>query len=650
MSHPALTQLTRAEQLFDDGKLDEALELLNDWSQFVGLNSQQKDYHQFLKGLILTYQNKSEEVFELGEQIFKEGQKANDNLQSFDGLFFTLIGLCLAYNFDDALGLIEKAETLLGSISNASINIIIRREIRLSVLKAWINMNTGNIDLAEKCLERAIGCQNEVGNTFEIVWANILMTQIMLRVKIKIDLAIEYTKKALFMAERIKFNQYWIALSHLYFGRTYLAFTEYKTALKHFMKSLKIFKKTKNTYWVARLLNSTGVFYTHRGEFDRAKKYYEESILLYETLPLGLEFPLDNLIDLYLDLDDIENAQIYFHRLEKIYDKKKDRHIEVIYKYNKAQILKRSLRIRDKAKAEKLFKQVIESKTILNELIRDSLIELCDLLLAEFRTYQNPEVLDEINHIITQLLTRAEKSHSFLIFCETFILQAKLALVNFDVKASRRFFTQAQKIAEKYGIKRLAMNISYEHDELLKQLKTWEELKESESDLSERWELAGLKEQMENIKRKQLMEVPEILDEDPIFLLIVSEGGIPLLSHSFIEEKSIESQILGGFLTTIDYFIKEMFSEGLDRAIFGEYTLLMKSIPPFFISYIFKGDSYYALQKTNYFIDQIQKENEIWQNLVKSFHINQSVNLKDIPMLDSLITETFTTKTVVKND
>ncbi|GAH34518.1 unnamed protein product, partial [marine sediment metagenome] len=179
------------------------------------------------------------------------------------------------------------------------------------------------------------------------------------------------------------------------------------------------------------------------------------------------------------------------------------------------------------------------------------------------------------------------------------------------------------------------------------QLKLWENLKESEAPLTERWKFAGVKDQMEKIVRKRAVEVPELSDEKPILLLIVSEGGRALFSHSFNKEKSVDSQIIGGFLTTIDYFIKEMFSEGLDRAMFGEYTLLMKSIPPFFICYIFKGDSYYALQKVNYFIDHIQKENEIWQNLLKSFQVNQTVQLKDIPLLESLITETFISESMV---
>ncbi|MHA1191480.1 MAG: hypothetical protein ACTSP9_04195, partial [Promethearchaeota archaeon] len=91
MSHPK--ELTRAEQLFDNGKLDEALEILNDQSQYEGLNLQQKSHFQFFKGLILLYLNKGEDLISLGETIYKEGQKCNDNLQSFDGLFFIITGL-----------------------------------------------------------------------------------------------------------------------------------------------------------------------------------------------------------------------------------------------------------------------------------------------------------------------------------------------------------------------------------------------------------------------------------------------------------------------------------------------------------------------------------------------------------------------------
>ena len=57
MFHSELSQLTLAEELFDTGKLNEALEILNEESHFEKLNLQQKSRFQFLKGLILLYIN-----------------------------------------------------------------------------------------------------------------------------------------------------------------------------------------------------------------------------------------------------------------------------------------------------------------------------------------------------------------------------------------------------------------------------------------------------------------------------------------------------------------------------------------------------------------------------------------------------------------
>jgi tetratricopeptide (TPR) repeat protein len=448
----------------------------------------------------------------------------------------------------------------------------------------------------------------------------------------------------------MKFNHFWIAMCHAHLGVIHKMIGELNTSLKHDMKRLALFKEINNIFYTAGALNNIAVSYIYIGDYELALEYLEESLSYYEIQSIDLHLPLGNLIAVALELGDNERAQKYFQRLEDKYNQTKDADVLLIYQCAKALMLKKSSRIRDKAKVEKLLKKVIKTKTVRFDTIIFATIHLCDLLLAEYRINNNSEVLEELNHYIAKLLTIAEKSHSYLVFCETFILQAKLALINFNMKAARRLLTQAQKIAESYGIKRLAMKISHEHDELLRQLNEWERLKKLEVPLSERWKLAGLNNQMENMVKKRMSDAPEVLEEEPVTILIITEGGISIFSHSFIKDKEFESRIFGGILTTIDFFIREVFSEGLDRAIFGEYTLLLKSIPPFFISYIFKGDSYYAHQKIKYFIDHIQKEATIWQNLLKSFKISQAINLKDIPLLESLITETFITKTIVSGE
>jgi len=279
-----------------------------------------------------------------------------------------------------------------------------------------------------------------------------------------------------------------------------------------------------------------------------------------------------------------------------------------------------------------------------------AIICLVDLYLEEMRNTDDLDIIKEIDPLLLDLQEIAKQQESNQLYAQSLLFQAILATIQFDQEKAYQMLAKSQKIAESYNMKRLAMKISIEHDELLKQLTLWEKLKESEAPLTERWKFAGLNDQIEKMVRRRAIEIPELSNEKPILLLIVSEGGNPLFSHSFIEETSIDSKIFSGFLTTIDYFIREMFSEGLDRAVFGEYTLVMKSITPFYVSYIFKGDSYYALQKADYFVDHIKKEGVIWKNLLNSFEISKSVKLKDIPLLESLINETFNTKSLVQNN
>ncbi|MFX1569110.1 MAG: tetratricopeptide repeat protein [Promethearchaeota archaeon] len=650
MSLPELNELTRAEQLFDDGKLEKALEILNDETQYQGLNPQQKSYFQNLKGFVLTYLNHSEEVIKLGEHIFNEGQKLNEHLQSFDGLYFNIVGLSIYEKYDEAKRIIEKAESEFKLLSNLSKKVMIQRKARLNLLKAFIHYNEGNLDLAERYLEWTFNLQKELGTSFEIVWANAILGQIMLLGKRRTNFAMEYFQKALSLAKEIKFNHYWLGMCYGFIAITYQTTGEIDKSLEHYFKALKVTKGFKSSQWTAALYNNIGNTYLEMGEYDLALEYLEKNLNIKEIQPsfyrAGIGGCLDSLIYVALEKGDIKLAQKYFQHLEIIHNQTSDSQLDFIYKYNKALMLKRSSRIRDKVKAEELFKQALETETRDFVLILNTYIQICDLLLVEFRMNNNSEVLDEINENVAQILNIAETTHSYRFFCEAYILKAKIALLNFDIKEARRYLTQAQQLAESYNLKRLAMKISYEHDELIKQKIMWEKLKESNASLTERLNLAGLNEQMENMIKKRIV-VPELSDEEPILLLILSEGGTPLFSHSFIGEKSYESHLFGGFLTTIDYFIREMFSEGLDRAIFGEYTLHMKSIPPFFISYIFKGDSYFALQKVDYFKDKIKKEEKIWQNLLKSFQINQTVKLEDLPLLETLISEIFVPKSMV---
>ncbi|MFX1495448.1 MAG: tetratricopeptide repeat protein [Promethearchaeota archaeon] len=647
MPHSEPKELIQAKNLINESKLDEALKILNNLEQKEDVTDQGIVSCQLLKGQLLFWQGKHEDAIKLGEQMYEEGQKYNDKLQSIDGLFIICNNLSSnrLRKFNKALSIIEQAEILLKNIPQISTQDLKKRKAQIASVKGWIYSQLGNLDQAKKCLEWRLSLRGEVGGLVENISPYYVMALILLN-KGNLDNALEYIKQGLSIGKVIK-NSYLIGVGYLMLGFMYGMKGESKLSLSHFKKSLAIFKKIKNKWLIGTLFNNIGETYSFIGELDLALDYLEQSLkVLGKVNPMRLAFCLDSLIQISLEKGERERAQQYFQRLKQIAKQEKSRDNILIYKYNKALMLKASPRIRNRAKAEELFKLVIKGETLSFEIHIRALIHLCDLLLIELRTTNDIEVLDEVNHYISQLLSIAENSHSFWVLGETYLLQAKLALISFDLKEARLILTQGQQIAERNGLKLLAIKISNEHDELLKQLDLWENLIESNAPLEDRMELSRLNDQMDNMTRKRALKPIDVPDETPVVLLIISEGGNPLFSHSFAKEWSFEDHLFGGFLIAINSFSDEIFSEGLDRAVFGSYTLLMKSVAPFLVCYLFKGQSYFAQQKIKYFVDKIQTNNTIWERLNKFFQTNQEIQLEDIPSLEPLINGVFITKSI----
>ncbi|MFX1528224.1 MAG: type IV pilus biogenesis/stability protein PilW [Promethearchaeota archaeon] len=413
------------------------------------------------------------------------------------------------------------------------------------------------------------------------------------------------------------------------------------TSLELNKKAYELAKDTGSKPLISASLNNIADQYYHMKEYDKAIKYAKKALKVNPSLPVGLA----SLIYIYNSKGNIKEAKVYLEQLRSLFKKLDDEISKTWYYSSKALILKSSLRARDRIKAEEIFKMLAMDDTLFGEARITAIIELCDLYLIELRITNDLEIINEIQPFVQKLLDIAEDQHLYIYLAETYFLQAKLSLLTLDIKEAKRFLTQAQNVAEIYGLKRLAANISNEHDKLLNQEKIWENFEQSEISLSERLELAGLNEQIDYIIKRRIIEDPKLTDEQPVLLLIVSEGGIPFFSHSFNKDKAFEDHLFGGFFTAINSFIHEMFSEGLDRASFGKHTLLMDSVSPFLMCYVYKGQSYLAQKRMKSFINMLKSHSEVWDTFEEFYHANRKIKITDIPTLEPIITEIFIKKT-----
>ncbi|MFW9818724.1 MAG: hypothetical protein ACFFE5_03860, partial [Candidatus Thorarchaeota archaeon] len=310
----------------------------------------------------------------------------------------------------------------------------------------------------------------------------------------------------------------------------------------------------------------------------------------------------------------------------------------------KALVLKNSGRIRNRTEAELLLKQITEDEITTPQLYLFSLVNLSELFLEELEMTNNPEVLDELNPLITRISEIAEKQNAYLWLAEIKLLQAKLALIQAKIKDAEHLLTQAQEIAEIHGLNLLAIKISNEHDNLLEQLNFWSNLEKENIPMSERLKLASIEGIIDRIQGKRVVKPVEPSHEKPVLLLIIGEGGFPLFSNSFSKEWDFEDDLISGFLSAFDSFSGELFAKRLDRAKFGDYTILMQTVSPFSICYLFKGQTFLAKQKLAKFVDSIKSSEKIWQTINKYYNTNRVVELKDHPSIELLIDDIFTRK------
>ncbi|MHA1987483.1 MAG: hypothetical protein ACW98D_12670, partial [Promethearchaeota archaeon] len=356
---------------------------------------------------------------------------------------------------------------------------------------------------------------------------------------------------------------------------------------------------------------------------------------------------------LHLAKDSREQAQQYLTRLEKYADQVQTKLVKLFCQVSKAMMLKTSGRTSKRAEAEELLRKIIEDsedvkfqhqKVVISEMKMLSFINLFDLYFGDLYLSNNLEILEDINPLIEQMLNFAKEQHSYMYLAEIKLLQAKISLIKLESTEAESLFAEAQRIAEFYGMDLLAAKISNEHDIILTQLDVWKDFKEKNAPISERVKLASIDSVVDRLQRKRVVDPPKLVDEESTLLLIIGEGGVLFFSYPFTDEWKKDDELFSSFLSAFTSFSDEFFSEGLDRAKFGQYTVLMESVSSFSVCYLYRGQTYPAKQKLTKFREKLQETKPIWQLLEKSYKTGQVLELKDYLPLKSIITDIFVSK------
>ncbi|MFX0029476.1 MAG: tetratricopeptide repeat protein [Candidatus Hermodarchaeota archaeon] len=655
MFEQAPKNLENVLETIREGKFNKASQKLRNFEKQKQISMQETAYFHLMRCYLFLTQGLYRDAANLAEQTYIKTIDLEIDFLTVDILLFRAHALLeTRENFEKAKELIIQGEEFLKTLVDEPEINRKRREAYIHYLKGMcsdpLRTLTGDANTALMHYKLSLSLRESLGDIYDVCYTLINIAWFVFLQKCEITLALSYVESAMLNLKDTRYK-YLICWALLTKASIFHLKGEVSQSIPIYKQSLALSRMFDHKLITSAILNNMAEALRMNGDLEQALEFSKESVRI--STEIGdlkrLASKLDFLIQILIERGELEKVQLYFNKLEQLNKKLNGRSINEIYLLNKALLLNKSSRISNHGKAEEILKQILEDEHVKWEIRLRVLLTLSEIFITEVKFTGNIEVLKEVESLISQLFEIAEKSHSYWIWGETFLLQAKMALISLKLNDARRLLTQGQKTAEKYGLNLLARKISNEHDVLLKQLDVWEKLKGSKAPLSERLELARLNNQMKIMIQKRVIEPPEIEDEEPVLLLIVSEGGKPIFSRSFIEDQAFEDHLIGGFLSAFNSFSDEIFSKGLDRASFGEYTLFMNSASPFLVCYLFKGQSYSAQRKLNYFLEKITNDNEIWQNFEKFFKLNQEIQPKDIPSLEPLITEVFINRTVSLN-
>lgn len=661
-------------------KFDEALKILANFEKRDAITLEDQLTGLILKGKIYCEKELYKEAVKIGEQAYDLSQKLGIISESIHALIIKAHVVFLG-KIDIAYECILEIEILIKSSHNGDSRAFSRLEADFLLIESTVYYFKDDLNKALVLAKKCLNLEEQLGEKLEISRAKWLIGNIYL-LKNEIDKALDYAMNSLALQEElnnptgiaycqslqtlifhykgdfdqaIKLCKYSLMISEIstytklntlhILGSVYKQKGELNRTIRYYNRAVKIAEREDYTEQLLGHLMGIGSTYRMKGEHERATKILKRSLLLSENInsTLGMQASLFYLILINLDQDSQEQAKFYLSKLNELANQTEIEQLQRANIIAEALVLKKSNRLGNRSKAETLLKSVIKAEVSPPILYLISIINLCELYLEELRITNNPDVLIDLTPLINKLLAVAEKHRSYLWIAETKLLQAKLALIQMDISETKHLLAQSQRIAEFHGLNLLASKISNEHDNLLEQLNEWENLQKLNAPMSERMKLASFDGVVDRMQGKHAVELPEIIPEVPVLILIIGKGGFPLFSTHFGvgETFKVTDDIISGFLAAFNSFSTELFSKGLDRAKFGNHMILIQPIKPFSVCYIFKGQTYIAKQKLNKFTEKIQSTKSIWDTLNKYYKANRIIELKDLPPLESLISEIF---------
>ncbi|MFW9995494.1 MAG: hypothetical protein ACFFD4_25885, partial [Candidatus Odinarchaeota archaeon] len=259
-------------------------------------------------------------------------------------------------------------------------------------------------------------------------------------------------------------------------------------------------------------------------------------------------------------------------------------------------------------------KDIIEEDEVDQQLIISVIIHLTDMLASKRKTARIKTAVARIRDIIDNYLDFSRTEFPLSVLVQTYLLQAKLAFLEGNLKNARILLVQARILAVEKDMPQLAAEIAREHGKLMRDAKI-----DRKKQFNGLLELNWLEQVVFHAGKEQQNGIQLIPEEKPVMFIIQSKEGVVLFSRTLDSEFIISDKLIGGFLTAASTFSNEIFSRPLDFIKIAEYNLLTKAEKPLVMVYVTRGEPEPALNKLIRFTKVIRILSPTWEALNENF-------------------------------
>ncbi len=433
-----------------------------------------------------------------------------------------------------------------------------------------------------------------------------------------------------------------IARTYNNIGLLNLRMGDLEKAEEYFRKSLASFQEIGNIQNIMNSFNQLGKVYKLKGRFEEALLNFQLAINMMDQITNNgfNSTTLLNYISTALIKNNLEQAKEKLALLKQINLESDEPLINIKTKLATALLLMKSDRVKNRAKAEEYLEEIIACDNFDTDYKIDAMLNLCELKINELKETNNKELLGEVKSLANNILDVAHNQHSMIIYAESYWLLSQIALIELNIRSAREYLTKAQSIAEEWGIDQLAMKISIDHDKLLEQLEIWKKLSTKDAPLPEILETADIEEFFMKLYRDKGLDI-QFPPEEPVMFMLLKSTGMPIYSKNFILKGELDDSLLSGFLSAINIFAKEAFSATgpINRIKHNDYTIIINNIESYLLCYIFKGQSFSALQKLAKIDAKIKLNEHLWDELKQIYSGTITLSQENEKILSNMVND-----------